>query len=26
MEQVTYFDDYEIGSSRLTSGRTITET
>ncbi|TIR43436.1 MAG: dehydratase, partial [Mesorhizobium sp.] len=22
MEQVTYFDDYEIGSSRLTSGRT----
>ncbi|TIS23988.1 MAG: dehydratase, partial [Mesorhizobium sp.] len=24
MEQVTYFDDYEIGSSRLTSGRTIT--
>ena len=26
MEQTTYFEDYEIGSSRLTSGRTITET
>ncbi|WP_192254858.1 MaoC/PaaZ C-terminal domain-containing protein [Mesorhizobium silamurunense] len=26
MEQFTYFEDYEIGSSRLTSGRTITET
>ncbi|WP_284270548.1 MaoC/PaaZ C-terminal domain-containing protein [Mesorhizobium huakuii] len=26
MEQITYFEDYEIGSSRLTSGRTITET
>ncbi|KUM28782.1 dehydratase [Mesorhizobium loti] len=26
MEQVIYFEDYEIGSSRLTSGRTITET
>ncbi|TIO55041.1 MAG: dehydratase [Mesorhizobium sp.] len=26
MEQVTYFEDYEIGSSRLTGGRTITET
>ncbi|TIU58831.1 MAG: dehydratase, partial [Mesorhizobium sp.] len=24
MEQTTYFEDYEIGSSRLTSGRTIT--
>ena len=26
MEQIQYFEDYEIGSSRLTSGRTITET
>jgi len=26
MEVVTYFEDYEIGSSRTTSGRTITET
>ncbi|SFN68574.1 Acyl dehydratase [Mesorhizobium sp. NFR06] len=26
MEQTTYFEDYEIGSSRLTGGRTITET
>ncbi|MGC4023753.1 MAG: MaoC/PaaZ C-terminal domain-containing protein [Mesorhizobium sp.] len=26
MEVVTYFEDYEIGSSRKTSGRTITET
>lgn len=26
MEQITYFEDYEIGSTRLTSGRTITET
>ncbi|RWM12143.1 MaoC/PaaZ C-terminal domain-containing protein [Mesorhizobium sp.] len=26
MEQVNYFEDYEIGSSRLTGGRTITET
>ncbi len=26
MEQTTYFDDYEIGSSRTTFGRTITET
>jgi len=26
MEQTTYFEDYEIGSSRLTNGRTITET
>ena len=26
MEQITYFEDYEIGSSRLTGGRTITET
>ncbi|TPL02007.1 MaoC/PaaZ C-terminal domain-containing protein [Mesorhizobium sp. B2-4-11] len=26
MEQIIYFEDYEIGSSRLTSGRTITET
>ncbi|RTL98386.1 MAG: dehydratase [Hyphomicrobiales bacterium] len=26
MEQTTYYEDYEIGSSRLTSGRTITET
>ncbi|WP_036241041.1 MaoC/PaaZ C-terminal domain-containing protein [Mesorhizobium sp. STM 4661] len=26
MEQIRYFEDYEIGSSRLTSGRTITET
>ena len=26
MEQTTYFEDYEIGASRKTSGRTITET
>ncbi|HWK66226.1 MAG TPA: MaoC/PaaZ C-terminal domain-containing protein [Rhizobiaceae bacterium] len=26
MEQTTYFEDYEIGFSRVTSGRTITET
>ncbi|ODT15403.1 MAG: dehydratase [Mesorhizobium sp. SCN 65-12] len=26
MEVTTYFEDYEIGSSRKTSGRTITET
>ncbi|MDZ7601056.1 MAG: MaoC/PaaZ C-terminal domain-containing protein [Hoeflea sp.] len=26
MEQTTYFEDYEIGSGRVTSGRTITET
>ncbi|AMX91741.1 MULTISPECIES: MaoC/PaaZ C-terminal domain-containing protein [Mesorhizobium] len=26
MEQIKYFEDYEIGASRLTSGRTITET
>ncbi len=26
MEQTVYFEDYEIGSSRLTFGRTITET
>lgn len=26
MEVVTWFEDYEIGSSRKTSGRTITET
>ena len=26
MEQVTYFEDYEIGSTRTTTGRTITET
>lgn len=26
MEETTYFEDYEIGSSRTTSGRTITET
>lgn len=26
MEQTTYFDDYEIGFSRVTTGRTITET
>ncbi len=26
MEQTTYFEEYEIGSSRKTSGRTITET
>src|SRR5207244_10806100 len=26
MEQIQYFEDYEIGLSRLTSGRTITET
>jgi len=26
MEQTTYFEDYEIGSSRTTYGRTITET
>lgn len=26
MEQITYFEDYEIGSSRTTLGRTITET
>jgi monoamine oxidase len=26
MEQTTYFEDYEIGQSRLTTGRTITET
>ncbi|MCO5064097.1 MAG: dehydratase [Rhizobiaceae bacterium] len=26
MEVVSYFEDYEIGSSRKTSGRTITET
>jgi acyl dehydratase len=26
MEQTSYFEDYEIGFSRTTSGRTITET
>ena len=26
MEQTAYFEDYEIGSSRISSGRTITET
>ncbi len=26
MEQTTYFEDYEIGSGRVTYGRTITET
>lgn len=26
MEQTVYFEDYRIGSSRMTSGRTITET
>lgn len=26
MEQTTYFEDYEIGFSRVTTGRTITET
>lgn len=26
MEQTTYFDEYEIGSTRTTVGRTITET
>lgn len=26
MEQTTYFEDYEIGFSRMTTGRTITET
>ena len=26
MEQIVYFEDYEVGSSRITSGRTITET
>ncbi|MGN6536252.1 MAG: MaoC/PaaZ C-terminal domain-containing protein [Mesorhizobium sp.] len=26
MEQTTYFEDYEIGALRKTSGRTITET
>ncbi len=26
MEQIRHFEDYEIGASRLTSGRTITET
>src|SRR5690606_41063706 len=26
MEQTTYFEDYEIGYSRTTAGRTITET
>ncbi|MBU2485934.1 MAG: dehydratase [Alphaproteobacteria bacterium] len=26
MEQTTYFEDYEIGSQRVTYGRTITET
>ena len=26
MEQTTYFEDYEIGASRTTFGRTITET
>ena len=26
MEVITYFEDYEIGSSRTTTGRTITET
>jgi monoamine oxidase len=26
MEQTTYFEDYEVGSSRVTTGRTITET
>ena len=26
MEQITYFEDYEIGSGRTTYGRTITET
>ncbi|MFE0018597.1 MaoC/PaaZ C-terminal domain-containing protein [Mesorhizobium sp. NPDC059054] len=26
MEQTIYFEDYEIGTSRKTSGRTITET
>jgi monoamine oxidase len=26
MEQTTYFEEYEIGSTRITTGRTITET
>jgi acyl dehydratase len=26
MEQTQYFEDYEVGHARLTSGRTITET
>lgn len=26
MEQTTYFEDYEIGFSRVTTGRTVTET
>ena len=26
MEQIVYFEDYEIGFSRITTGRTITET
>lgn len=26
MEQTTYFEDYNIGATRLTTGRTITET
>jgi monoamine oxidase len=26
MEQTTYFEEYEIGSTRITMGRTITET
>ena len=26
MEQIRYFEDYEIGATRLTIGRTITET
>ncbi len=26
MEQITYFEDYDIGFSRTTTGRTITET
>jgi acyl dehydratase len=26
MEQILYFEEYEIGSSRITNGRTITET
>ncbi|MET0943671.1 MAG: MaoC/PaaZ C-terminal domain-containing protein [Mesorhizobium sp.] len=26
MEKTTYFEDYEIGSTRITFGRTITET
>lgn len=26
MEQTTYFEEYEIGATRITTGRTITET